>query len=43
MFPIHTPRIAKIVIEKKGIVRRARLFYLRKRTGKDAVLVKERR
>jgi large subunit ribosomal protein L19 len=43
VFPIHTPRIAKIVIEKKGIVRRAKLFYLRKRTGKDAVLVKERR
>lgn len=35
-FPIHTPKIAKIEVTKRGKVRRARLFYLRERTGKQA-------
>lgn len=34
IFPIHSPRIAKIVIKKAGSVRRAKLFYLRDRVGK---------
>lgn len=33
-FPIHSPRIAKIVVTKKGHVRRAKLYYLRDLTGK---------
>jgi large subunit ribosomal protein L19 len=41
VFPLHSPRIAKIVVETKGQVRRAKLNYLRNRTGKAALAVKE--
>ena len=41
-FPLHTPKIEKIEITRKGKVRRARLFYLRERTGK-AAKVKEKK
>ena len=34
IFPIHSPRIAKIVVMKAGSVRRAKLYYLRDRVGK---------
>ena len=40
VFPVHTPRIAKIEVINKGKVRRAKLHYLRKRVGKRALLVK---
>lgn len=40
-FPLHSPRIEKIEIVKRAKVRRARLYYLRERTGKSARL-KER-
>lgn len=40
-FPLHSPRIEKIEIVKRGKVRRARLYYLRKRYGKSA-RIKER-
>ena len=40
VFPLHTPRIAKIEILSKGKVRRAKLHYLRDRVGKRALLVK---
>jgi len=33
-FPLHSPRIADIRVRKKGEVRRAKLYYLRKRVGK---------
>ncbi len=36
IFPIHSPFIDQIELNKKGIVRRARVFYLRDRTGKSA-------
>src|SRR3989442_3738865 len=42
VFPLHSPRVEKIEIERKGDVRRAKLTYLRKRLGKGATLVKER-
>jgi large subunit ribosomal protein L19 len=42
VFPIHSPRIDKVEIERKGAVRRAKLTYLRNRIGKSATLVKER-
>lgn len=35
-FPLHSPRIEKIEVTKKGAVRRARLHYMRGRTGKAA-------
>ena len=41
-FPIHSPRIEKLVVTRKGKVRRAKLNYLRDRVGKSAK-VKERR
>lgn len=40
VFPIHTPRIAKVEIVSRGKVRRAKLNYLRNRIGKDATVVK---
>ena len=42
VFPIHSPRVDKIEVERKGAVRRAKLTYLRKRIGKGAVAVKEK-
>lgn len=36
VFPLHTPKIDRIEIIKKGKVRRAKLFYLRALTGKAA-------
>jgi large subunit ribosomal protein L19 len=42
IFPIHSPSIAKIEVVKEGKARRAKLFYLRERTGKAATKVKER-
>lgn len=36
IFPVFSPFIDKIEINKKGVVRRARIFYLRERTGKSA-------
>ena len=41
-FPVHSPRIAKVEVKRSGVVRRAKLYYLRERTGK-AVRLKERR
>ena len=41
-FPVHSPRIEKIDVLRKGIVRRAKLYYLRNLTGK-AARIKEKR
>ena len=41
IFPIHSPRVDKIEVERHGQVRRAKLTFLRKRIGKGATLVKE--
>lgn len=40
IFPVHTPRVAKIEVVSRGKVRRAKLHYLRDRVGKRALLVK---
>src|SRR4051794_5325037 len=40
-FPLHSPRIADIVVKRSGKVRRAKLYFLRERSGK-AVRLKER-
>jgi large subunit ribosomal protein L19 len=42
VFPLHSPRISKIEVERKGAVRRAKLNYLRLRKGKSATTVKDR-
>jgi large subunit ribosomal protein L19 len=41
VFPLHSPKVAKIEVTKAGKVRRARLHYLRGRKGKQAISVKE--
>jgi large subunit ribosomal protein L19 len=41
-FPIYSPNIESIELNKKGLVRRAKLFYLRERSGKSA-RIKEKR
>lgn len=41
VFPVHSPKIAKLEITKQGRVRRARLHYLRGRKGKQAMTVKD--
>ena len=41
-FPVHSPRIDKVVVTRSAVVRRAKLYYLRDRIGK-AVRLKERR
>ncbi len=35
-WPLHSPRVEKIEVVRRGVVRRAKLFYLRKRVGKSA-------
>jgi large subunit ribosomal protein L19 len=42
VFPVHSPRVDKIEVERHGSVRRAKLTYLRDRMGKGATLVKEK-
>jgi len=41
VFPLHSPRIARIEVEKQGKARRAKLNYLRTRKGKEATAVRE--
>jgi ribosomal protein L19 len=42
VFPLHSPRIAKIEVERTGSVRRAKLNYLKNPKGKQAVSVKDK-
>ncbi len=42
VFPLHSPFIERIVLNRRGVVRRARIFYLRKLRGKSA-RIKEKR
>lgn len=42
VFPVNSPNIDKVEVDRESEVMRARLYYLRNRTGKAAVAVKER-
>ncbi len=42
VFPIHSPNLEKIEVERKGRVRRAKLFYLRSLRGKKAKVAEKR-
>lgn len=41
-FPLHTPSVAKVEVVKRGDVRRAKLYYLRDRSGKAAKIREKR-
>jgi large subunit ribosomal protein L19 len=43
IFPVHSPRIEKIDVVSRGRVRRAKLYYLRSRRGREARLFEESR
>ena len=41
VFPVHSPRVARVEVDKPGTARRAKLNYLRDRKGKSAMAVRE--
>ena len=42
-FPLNSPKIAKVEVKRSGKVRRAKLYYLRDRVGKEATRLRERK
>jgi len=42
IFPYMTPAVAKVEVKRHGKARRAKLYYLRKRTGREAILQERR-
>ncbi len=42
-FPVHSPRVEKVEVTRRGQVRRAKLYYLRDRVGKAAFKIKEKK
>ncbi|PJE70268.1 50S ribosomal protein L19 [Candidatus Shapirobacteria bacterium CG10_big_fil_rev_8_21_14_0_10_48_15] len=43
IWPVNSPWISQVTVQKKGNVRRAKLYYLRQRIGRRATLIRERR
>lgn len=43
VFPVHSPNIEKVEVDRESITMRARMYYLRERIGKAANKVKEKR
>lgn len=39
IFPVHSPKVEKVEVKKEGKVRRAKLYYLRKRIGTRAIKI----
>ncbi len=42
VFPVHSPKVAGVTVKRRGRVRRAKLYYLRGRTGKAARITEKR-
>ncbi|MDR3117676.1 MAG: 50S ribosomal protein L19 [Puniceicoccales bacterium] len=42
IFPLHSPSIERLEVTRESVVLRAKLYYMRKRIGKQAMKVKER-
>ena len=42
LFPLYSPNVSKIKVKTKGNVRRAKLYYLRKLTGRKAKIIEDR-
>ncbi|MBI1832271.1 MAG: 50S ribosomal protein L19, partial [Planctomycetes bacterium] len=42
-FPLNSPKIARVEVKRSGKVRRAKLYYLRDRVGKEATRLRERK
>ena len=43
VFPVHSPLIDQVEVDRESVTMRARMYYLRDRVGKEAVKVKEKR
>lgn len=43
VFPVHSPNIEKVEVDRESVTMRARMFYLRNRVGKEANKVREKR
>ena len=43
IFPVHSPRVEKVEVARRGRAKRSKLYYLRQRVGKSAVLREESR
>ena len=43
VFPVHSPLIEKVEVDRESVTMRARMYYLRDRVGKEATKVKEKR
>ena len=43
IFPVHSPNIVKVEVDRESVTMRARMYYLRDRVGKEAAKVKEKR
>ena len=42
VFPLHSPVISKIQVVRRGVVNRAKLYYLRKKSGKEGRISEDR-
>lgn len=43
VFPVHSPLVQKVEVDRESVIRRARMYYLRDRVGKEATKVTEKR
>lgn len=43
IFPTHSPNVIKIEVDRESVIKRARMYYIRKRVGRQAVKVDEKR